>query len=212
MSQSKNPRWLDWIQELQSLSQNGLAYCQDPFDIERFKQVQRIAAEMLAEYTDIDHERITGMFEGETGYATPKVDVRGAIFQDDAVLLVQELNDGSRWTLPGGWADAGDTPSEAVIREIREETGYQARCTKLAAVYDRTRQGHPRAFFSAYKLFFLCEITGGMAAASAETGEARFFKEAELPGLDLSLGRVTLNELTMLFRHARQPDLPTEFD
>jgi ADP-ribose pyrophosphatase YjhB (NUDIX family) len=206
------PRWLEWAQELQSISQNGLTYCTDTFDMERFMQVRRIAAEMLAAHSDIDLERITGLFENETGYATPKVDVRGAIIRDAEILLVQELNDDSRWTLPGGWADPGDTPSEAMLREIVEETGYTARTTKLAAVYDRTRQGHAAGFFSAYKLYFLCEITGGAAASSSETGAVKFFKEEQLAGLDLSLARVTLAQLHMLFKHARQPELPTEYD
>jgi ADP-ribose pyrophosphatase YjhB (NUDIX family) len=204
------PRWLEWVRELQSVAQNGLAYCQNAFDIERFKQVRRVAAEITAAYADIDHERVTGLFEGEAGYATPKVDVRGAIFQGDQILMVQEIQDGFRWTLPGGWADAGDTPTEAVLREIREESGYEARVTKLAAVYDRTRRGHPMAYFSAYKLFFVCEITGGEAAGSIETGEVRFFSEDDLP--ELSLGRVTPQEIHMLFEHSRNPSLPTEYD
>ena len=204
------PRWLEWVRELQSLAQNGLAYCQNPFDIERFKQVRRVAAEMTACYADIDHEQIQGLFEGEAGYATPKVDVRGAIIQGDQILMVEEIQDNHRWTLPGGWADAGDTPSEAVLREIREEAGYEARVTHLAAVYDRTRRGHPMAFFSAYKLFFLCEITGGEASGSIETGAVKFFSENELP--ELSLGRVTEQEIHMLFEHARNPGLPTEYD
>ena len=204
------PRWLEWVQELQAAAQNGLAYCQNPFDIERFKQIRRVAAEIAATYTGMDHAQMNALFEGEMGYATPKVDVRGAIIQGDQILLVEEIQDDHRWTLPGGWADAGDTPSEAVLREIREESGYEARVTKLAAVYDRARRGHPVAYFSAYKLFFLCEITGGQAAASIETGEARFFSEDALP--ELSLGRVTPQEIHMLFEHFRNPGLPTEYD
>lgn len=205
-------RWLRWAQELQALAQNGLAYSQNQFDIERFEQVRRIAAEMTAACSELDPQQVLGLFSNQSGYNTPKIDVRGAVFQDGKILLVQELQDQNRWTLPGGWADTGDTPSEAVIREIREESGFETQVKKLAAVYDRTRRGHPPSFFSAYKLFFICEITGGQAASSNETGKIDFFAQAELGLLDLSIGRVTLQELNMLFDHHSQPQLPTEFD
>ncbi len=132
------------------------------------------------------------------------------MFQDGRILLVQELLDNGRWTLPGGWADVTDTPRQAVEREIVEETGYQARAVKLAAVYDRATRGHPPMYFSVYKLFFLCEITGGAPASSIETGGIKFFAEDDLP--ELSLGRVTPQEIHMLFEHQRTPGLTTEFD
>lgn len=204
------PRWLEWAQALQALAQNGLAYCQNPFDIERYHQIRRIAAEMIAANSDIQPDRLLNLFENEKGYATPKVDVRGALFRDDRILLVRELLDGGRWTLPGGWADAGDAPSEAVLREIREESGFEARTVKLAMLYDRNRRGHPRFYFDVYKLFFLCEITGGAPADSIETGGADFFPEDALP--ELSIGRVTEEEIHTLFEHYRDPSLPTDFD
>jgi len=204
------PKWLAWGQSLQKIAQNGLAYCKNPFDIERYEAIRRIAAEILASGTSMEASKIEGLFTGEEGYATPKVDVRGAVFQGDTILLVSELLDRGRWTLPGGWADQGDSPGEAVKREITEESGYQVAVTKLAAVYDRNRRGHPYTYFDTYKLFFLCELTGGAPAGSIETGGAAFFKENELP--ELSINRVTPEEIHMLFKHYRQPDLPTEFD
>lgn len=206
------PKWLEWVRELQAIAQSGLAYTQNPFDIERFQKIQDIAAQIAATYSDEDLSSIQGLFQGEAGYATPKVDVRGAVFKDDAILLVRENLDRGRWTLPGGWADITDTPSQAVLREIREESGYEARPLKLVAVYDRNRRGHTPFFFSIYKLFFLCELAGGSATTSVETSEVAFFREHELPLSELSLGRVTAEELHTLFKHYRQPDLPTEFD
>ena len=205
-----NPRWLDWGRTLQILAQNGLAYTKNPFDIERFEQVRSIAAEILAAHSETDSATLMNLFTRETGYATPKVDVRGAAFQDNRILLVRELIDQGRWTLPGGWADPTDSPSEAVVREIREEAGYEARAIKLAAVYDRNRRGHPYHFWETYKMFFLCEITGGAPAESIETGGAEFFAEDDLP--ELSISRVTADEIHMLFTHYRNRDLPTEFD
>ncbi len=204
------PKWLEWARTLQSITQNGLAYTENPFDVERYEVLRALAAEILASYTGVEPGPLLDLFTKEEGYATPKVDVRGAMFQDGKILLVQELLDNGRWTLPGGWADVTDTPSQAVVREIVEETGYQARAVRLAAVYDRSTRGHPPMYFSVYKLFFLCEITGGAPASSIETGGVRFFAEDELP--ELSLGRVTPQEIHMLFEHQRNPELPTEFD
>ncbi len=209
-SEKINPQWLEWGQELQTIAQNGLAYSKNPFDIERFEAIRKLAAEILASYTQVEPGSLLDLFKGEEGYATPKVDVRGAVFKDDGILLVSELSDYGRWTLPGGWADVTDTPSQAVIREIREESGYEARTVKLAALYDRNSRGHPPLYFSVYKLFFLCELTGGAPAHSVETGGVGFFREDDLP--ELSLGRVTPQEIHMLFEHHRNPALPTEFD
>jgi ADP-ribose pyrophosphatase YjhB (NUDIX family) len=140
--------------------------------------VRRIAAEILAQHSDIDTTQIETLFSAEEGYATPKVDVRAALFREDKILLVREMLDNGRWTLPGGWADMTDSPREAVEREVREESGYEARAVKLAAVYDRNRRGHPFFYFSIYKLFFICEITGGAPIGpNIETGGVEFFTE-----------------------------------
>lgn len=203
-------QWLDWGRALQSIAQNGLAYSHNPFDIERFKAVRQIAVEILAAHGGIQAAPLLDLFIGEEGYSTPKIDVRGALFRDERILLVRELLDHGRWTLPGGWADPGDAPSGAVIREIREESGYEARPVKLAMIYDRDLHGHPRFYFSIYKLFFICEITGGAPALSIETGGVEFFTEDALP--ELSIGRVTADEIHTLFQHHRDPNLPTQFD
>jgi len=209
MNQSE-PNWLRWGRELQSIAQNGLAYCQNLYDIERYEAMRHLAAEMLASQTVGDPAVIEDLFKRETGYATPKVDVRGALFRGDKILLVREIIDQGRWTLPGGWADVSDSPSEAVIREIREETGFEARTLKLAAVYDRNRRGHPYYYFTIYKFFFLCEITGGAPIVSYETGGVDFFSVDQLP--ELSLSRVTPDEIQMLFEHLKHPEFLTEFD
>jgi ADP-ribose pyrophosphatase YjhB (NUDIX family) len=205
-----DPRWLEWGRALQIIAQNGLAYSKNAFDIERFEAVRKIAVEMLAAHSGTTEEALLALFTGEEGYVTPKVDVRGAAFVDGKILLVRELLDNGRWTLPGGWADPGLSPGESAAREFLEETGYEARPVKLAMLYERSRHGHPRFYYTIYKLFFLCEITGGAPASSLETGESGFFDEHNLP--ELSIGRVTEEEISTLFRHFREPNLPTEFD
>jgi ADP-ribose pyrophosphatase YjhB (NUDIX family) len=204
-----NPAWLDWAQRLQAIAQNGLTFSHDHFDIERYEQLHAIAAEIMAAHSEADLSVIRELFAGQVGYATPKVDVRGAVFRGDAILLVKERSDGC-WTLPGGWADVGDSPAEAVVREIAEESGYQARAVKLLALYDRNKHGHPPIPYHTYKLFFLCELIGGAPAESAETDGVGFFAESEMP--DLSLTRVTPTQIARLFTHYRNPDLPADFD
>ena len=194
---------------LQSMAQTGLAFSRDPFDIERYKNILEIAAEMASEGSDNSLEEISALYRFDSGYATPKVDVRAAVFREGKILLVKEKTDG-RWTLPGGWADVGDTPSEAVTREVLEESGFETRVTKLLAVLDRNKQGHPFEPFHIYKIFFLCRITGGTASPSEETSEVEFFSEDELP--DISLQRVTPGQLEMMFEHYRDPERPADFD
>ena len=179
------------------------------FDIERYKYLREIAAEIIASHANIELTEVLDLFTQETGYATPKVDVRGAVFQENKILLVKERSDGC-WTLPGGWADIGESPSESVVKEILEESGYHTRATKLLAVYDRDKQGHPPHPNYIYKLFFQCELIGGDARSSIETEDVGFFAEDNIP--QLSLGRILPNQITKLFEHYRNRDLAPDFD
>jgi len=206
---ARDPGWLSWARRLQALAQSGLAYTQNPFEIERYQEVAEIAAEIMAAHSDAQIDQLIACFGNELGYATPKVDVRGVVFRDDAILLVKELRDGL-WTLPGGWADVGDSPAEATEREVWEESGYRVRATKLLACWDRSKHGHPPYIYHLYKLFFECELLGGSPAESIETVGARFFGEDEIP--PLSLPRVTPAQIARFFEHHRHPEWPTDFD
>ena len=203
------PKWLEWVKKLQAIAQNGLTYTENPFDVERYKSLRAITVEIMASYSNMEPSYVADLFAREGGYATPKVDVRGAVFRGDTILLVREREDGC-WTLPGGWADVGESPSEVVVREIYEESGYHTRATKLLAVYDRSKHGHPPLVHHVYKLFFQCELVSGSPSASIETDEVAFFGENEIP--ELSLGRVVPAQLTRIFQHYRHPDWPTDFD
>ena len=204
------PQWLLWVRELQAVAQTGLAFSQDPYDLERYQKVRAIAAAMFAGGAGADFGRVHEAFALESGYATPKVDVRGAVFRDDRILLVRETSDGG-WTLPGGWADVNQSPGECVEREIREDSGFEARALKLAAVCDYRRQGHSSPLpYSIYKLFFICELTGGQARTSVETDGVDFFAPNQLP--PLSLGRTNPRQIERMVAHRRDPTLATEFD
>lgn len=203
--------WIEIARELAALGQIGTHYALSEYDRERYARIGEIAAEMLAGAGSIGKQAFLDWNAKEFGYATPKIDVRGFVLRDDRVLLVRENLDGGRWTLPGGWADVNDRPSDAVIREIAEESGYESKVCGLLAVYDREKQGHMPPFpFHVYKLFFHCEITGGEAKANHESSESGFFPVDALP--ELSDSRVKREQIEQFARKVKAGDLRTDFD
>jgi ADP-ribose pyrophosphatase YjhB (NUDIX family) len=207
-----DPDWLIWAREIQAIAQIGLTFSKDPYDLDRFAALRRLSVRIMAEHAGADVGRIEGLFEAETGYATPKVGVRGAVFDvSGRILMVRETADENRWSLPGGWADVNQTPAESVVREVFEESGYHARAVKLAAVWDRSRHTHPPTAFSVVRMFFVCVLEGGSPATSLETSEVGWFAESEVPA-DLSLRRTLPHHISRMFAHWREPGLPTEFD
>lgn len=203
------PDWVIWSRRLQAIAQTGLTYCHEEYDRERYRQISQIAAEIMERYSEADLSYIMDFFARDDGYATPKVDVRGAVFRDDEILLVQERLDGL-WTLPGGWADVNDSPSGAVEREIHEESGFVARTFKLAMVLDKSLHNPGPSPRHTYKLFFLCELLGGEALPSYETIAVSFFGLDNLPAL--SQGRVTEKQIERLYAHHHDRSMPTDFD
>jgi ADP-ribose pyrophosphatase YjhB (NUDIX family) len=198
--------------KLAALAQDGLTFGDDDYDLDRYRQVGRLAAELLAALSDRSAAELAIELGRDSGYATPKVDVRGVIFDEqERVLLMREKIDG-RWSLPGGWADPGDSPAEAVTREILEESGYHSSVLKLIACWDRDLQGHlPKLPVHVYKLFFLCRRDGAVQPPAAlETLDVGWFGLDELP--PLSLGRVSRREIERALAHHRDPSLPSEFD
>jgi ADP-ribose pyrophosphatase YjhB (NUDIX family) len=200
---------LEWARKVQAIAQNGLLFTQEPFERERYTQLKDLSDSILAAELDIPLGKARALWEKEDGYVTPKVDVRGGVFDGDKVLLVRERSDG-RWTLPGGWVDVNDAPSEAVVREIYEESGYRAKATKLAMLVDKNRHPHPPSVHHIYKLFFLCDLTGGAPKTSNETDGVDFFPVHSLP--DLSVGRALSSQIERLYAHQLNRSLPTDFD
>ena len=204
------PPLLDWARRLQAIAQSGVAYDEpSPYDRDRYEQVRRIAAEMLA--TNGDVEGLDALLAREVGHATPKLDVRGAVFRDDAILLVREAVSG-KWTLPGGWVDVGESPGEAVVREVREESGYETRAVKLLALYDRNRHAHEPALWHTWKVCFLCELVDGVQHdVDHEVSGVDFFVRDRLPELDTQ--RITPDDyIDRFFAHRAHPEWPTDFD
>jgi ADP-ribose pyrophosphatase YjhB (NUDIX family) len=202
------PKWLDWAREIQAISQTGKHYAENEYQLERYERLLEISAEIISKHSDIDDLELLNIFHRQIGYATPRIDVRGAVFQAGMLLMVQENLDGG-WTMPGGWVDVGDTPSGAVEREVYEESGFEVKARKIVGVYDANRTG-PLDIFHAFKIVFLCDILSGQATTSNETSAVRFFSESDLPS-NLSGERTKPLHLKDAF-NAISSDLPTYFD
>ena len=203
------PQWLAWAREIEALAQSGRAFARDDYDRERYDRLLALAAEITAAHSTLSPEFFLADFREQVGYATPKIDVRGAVIRDGKVLLVQEKSDG-RWCLPGGWADVGVTPAEMVVREVREESGFAFAVRKLAGVFDANRSQTPAAFYHAYKLIFLCELLGGAPDPDHEILAVDFFAFDALP--PLSSNRTDTRHLAEVRAHLADPGRPAAFD
>jgi len=204
----KQPKWIEWAREIFSLSQAGLAYSKNEFDIERYKRLQEITAEMIESQSELLKESILNSFSMQAGYATPKIDVRGAVVHEGKILLIQERTD-ERWAMPGGWADLGDAPASVAEREVWEESGYRVKAEKVVAVLDANRI-EPFEFYHAFKIIFLCKLIDGEPSTSNETMAVDFFDLNNLP--PLSLFRTNEDMLQEVFAHVQDPNRRTAFD
>ncbi len=203
------PKWLEWAREIQALSQTGITFAHNEYDIERNEKLATVAAEIIDTYSQYEKENLLHDFLQQPGYATPKIDVRGAVIRDGKILLVKEKMDG-KWCMPGGWVDVGDAPASAVAREVWEESGFKVKPVKVIAVIDANRTGRPLSLFHAFKIIFLCDITGGEARTSIETDAVDFFEFDHVP--ELSPNRTNQKHLAEVHEHILDAHRPTAFD
>lgn len=201
--------WLEIAKKLQAMAQSGLAYSNNQYDTERYEELRNISADIMAKYTGMKIEKIKDLFCNETGYQTPKVDIRSVVFKDNKILMVREKLDGA-WALPGGWADIGLTPGEIAAKETKEEAGLDVKPIKLLAVFDKKCHLHPPSPYHVYKLFIMCEIIGGTMEAGMETSAVGFFEINKLP--ELSVERNTEAQIIAMFEFLDNPSKETLFD
>ena len=202
-------KWLDWAREIQSLAQIGSTYAENDFQEERYQRLMGISAEIVSEHSNLEVAAVLENFRVQPGYATPKVDVRGAVFRDGKLLMVREKIDGG-WTMPGGWADVNDYPAASAEREVWEESGFRVKTRKLIVVYD-TNRVEPMEFYHAYKLLFLCNIISGEATTSNETTDVKFFAEDQVPK-NLAGERTRPRHIRDAFTAFRNPDILAIFE
>lgn len=189
-------KWLEWAIELQALAQAGLTYGKDVYDRERYTRIREIAAEMVAHQAEMPFEKVQNLFCNETGYQTPKLDTRAAIFEGDKILLVREAN--GTWSLPGGWVEVNLSIKENTIKEVKEEAGLNVTADKIIAVQDRSKHNLPLYAYGVCKIFVLCTATGGQFQPNAETTQSGYFAEDELP--TLAAEKNNAEQIRMWFR------------
>ena len=202
-------QWMEWARKILSIAQSGLTYTENKYDIDRYQQLRQIGEEIFSKYSETNLDIVKGLFDKEKGYLTPKVDVRGIIFKDNRILMVQEGIDG-RWTVPGGWADVHYSPFEIAAKEVEEEAGIIVKPVRLLAVLDKNRHPHPPDIFYTYKMFILCEHVSGEPKPGMETLDAGYFGMDEIP--PLSEPRVTMNQLRLMFDFLKNPGKETVCD
>ena len=204
-----NDNWIEYAIRIQSIAQAGLYYGKDPYDKERYEELRTISAEMLSDRTDFPASKVYNLFCCETGYQTPKIDTRAAVFIDGKILLVHEKN--GTWSLPGGWCDIDQSVASNTVKEVKEEAGFTVSAEKLIAVQDWRRHNVTNYAFGVIKIFVLCKYESGEFRENSETTETGLFEENEIPE-NLAVEKCTREQIMMCFESFRHPDAPTLFD
>jgi ADP-ribose pyrophosphatase YjhB (NUDIX family) len=211
------PQWIHWAREIRAIAQTGLYFTSDEnpninnriFDQKRYARLLELSADIIANHGDIHKDSLLNSFAMESGYITPKVDVRAAIFEGDEILLVQDSAERS-WSMPGGWADINVSPSKMVEREVLEESGIVSKTIKIIGLYEANHDRDPVSVFHAYKIVFLCERTGGDLRGSEETSAVRYFPMKELP--EMKGPRSNLEQVMEAYQHHLDPDRLAYFE
>lgn len=202
-------KWLQWVIEIQSLAQAGLAYTNNVYDIERYERLRNISAEIIAEKSNINLEKVKDLFCNETGYQTPKIDTRAVIFKDNKILLAHENN--GTWSLPGGWCDVLESVGSNTIKEVKEETGLDVENVKIIAVQDRNKHNKPIYAYGVCKIFMLCNVIGGKFIENIETTEIKYFSLDEIPD-NLAEEKTNKKQIDMCFKAYQDENWQTQFD
>ena len=202
-------RWLKWAMEIQSLAQSGLAYTQNKYDIERYERLREISAEILSEKTSLNLDKVKNLFCNETGYQTPKLDTRAAIFKGNKILLVHENN--GTWALPGGWCDVLESVKSNTEKEVKEETGLDAKAVKIISIQDRNKHNKPVYAYGVCKVFVLCDILGGEFIENIETTGTQYFCLDNLPS-NLAEEKSNKEQIEMCFNAYYDKNWQTQFD
>lgn len=200
---TNTPYWIELAQKMQSIAQNGLTYAQGKYDIERYEQLRQLSIDMLEHYTGEPNDIIKQIFASDSGYRTPKIDVRGVVFHENKILLVQELLD-MKWSLPGGWAEVGLSPFENTKKEVLEEAGIKVTPIRILALLDKRKHAHPPDINHSYKIFVLCQWDSGELKAGMETNDAAFFSRDAIP--ETSMERIIPEQIATMFEFLDNPE------
>lgn len=202
--------YLNTFKKIKALAETGLVYAQNGYEIERNQELLDLSQQLMSAIANEPIETFDRYYLPPKEYPTPKVDVRALILNEkDEILLAKEVMDG-RWSIPGGWADIGFSPSEVVIKEVEEETGLHSEVERVLAIYDKRCHPHRPQPWYVYKIMFLCKVTGGELRGNFDIEEARWFALDNLP--PLSEDRILESQIKELYHLAKHPELPVVCD
>ncbi len=204
-----NDMWIEYAIRIQSIAQAGLQYGKDKYDRERYEELRKISAEMISAKTDIPTDKVRNLFCGETGYQTPKIDTRAAVFIDGKIVLVHENN--GTWSLPGGWCDVDQSIASNTEKEVLEETGFSVRAERLIAVHDWRKHNVINYAYGVIKTFMLCRYESGSFESNIETTEIKLFGREEIPE-NLAAEKTSKEQIMMCFDFYENPEQPAVFD
>ncbi len=202
-------KWLKWAIEIQSLAQAGLTYSDNVYDTERYERLREISAEIMEEKSNLNLDKVKDLFCNETGYQTPKIDTRAAIFKNNKILLTHESN--GTWSLPGGWCEVLESVKSNTIKEVKEETGLDAEAIKIIAMQDRNKHNKPIYAYGVCKVFVLCNAIGGKFTKNIETTEIKYFSIDEIPS-NLAEEKTNKEQIEMCFNAYNDKEWQTQFD
>jgi len=201
------------IEQLQAIAQIGKHYSKDVFDRERYDQLESVAKNLTSKLSNgVTQEKLNIFFDSDTGYVTPKVDIRAASFKNDKILLVREKSSGE-WSIPGGWGDIGYSASEIATKETFEEAGIHTEPKRLISIKDMQKNHYPKKNLNyVYKLFFECVPIDQNLKSGVETSDVRYFSLDEALNLNLSLARNMPDDFKRAFNCHHSTHWTTYFD
>ena len=205
-----NKKLLNEIKKLKAITDVGLLYANNEYDKERYSALQNISFKLLNIVSGKSIESLKESFPSVKDYPTPKVDIRGLLLSaDKKILLIKESADG-KWSLPGGWADIGETPKEVIIKEFKEETGLDVIPKALLALFDKRMHAHPPQPFYVYKMVFYCEPVSSHINKGFDVLDAAYFDVEHLP--ELSEDRILKSQVELVYKKVISSDLTSYFD
>jgi ADP-ribose pyrophosphatase YjhB (NUDIX family) len=202
---------LEQIKKLKALADTGLLYSTNDYDRERYNELREISFELLSDVSGNDKENLKMMFAPVAEYPTVKTDVRALILSEDKkqLLLARESADG-KWSLPGGWADVGQSPKEVAVKEVKEETGLDINPVALMAVFDKRKHPHPPQPFYVYKIVIYCEATSSDILKGFDVLDAAWHEVDNLP--ELSEDRILQSQIKLVYDKVLNNDFTSYFD
>ena len=169
----------EYIIKIQSIAKIGLIYSKDPYAITNYQQINDLSLEFLENFLDVKFDR-PNYFRRDI-YPTPNISVRVVILNEDKtkVLMVREAKT-QNYSLPGGWADLYDSPSDTAKNEAKQEAGANIDIIRLVGLVNHTPYKSAPAL-PEYVAIFEARLEGELQEHEYETDDVNWFDVNHLP-------------------------------